>query len=139
MKHESMAEHPEKIGRYTVEQVVGQGAMGIVYKGRDPGIGRPVAIKIVARHLLTHRAFTERFLAEARSAGQLSHPNILTIHDLGEDDGVPFLVMEYLPGKDLRQMIEAGSRSRSARRSTSWCRSPAGCTMRTGGTSITAM
>src|SRR5262245_66386750 len=101
-----MAQLPEKIGRYSVEQIVGQGAMGIGYKARDPGIGRTVAIKVIARHLLTNRSFTERFLAEARSAGQLSHPNILTIHDLGEDDGVPFLVMEYLPGRDLRSILE---------------------------------
>ncbi len=111
-----MSEQPEKIGKYEVAGVLGQGAMGKVYDARDPSIGRRVAIKVIARHLLSDPSFTERLRSEARSAGRLSHPNILTIYELGEENGVPYVVMEFLPGKDLRDVIRKRQPLRLARK-----------------------
>ncbi|MFP5409781.1 MAG: protein kinase domain-containing protein [Gammaproteobacteria bacterium] len=96
------------IGRYEVLDEVGQGAMGTVYRPRDPLIERTVAIKTVPIDRL-HKEGTDaeaRFLREAQSAGRLSHPNIVTIYDVGETDGLAYIAMEYLSGPTLRQLID---------------------------------
>ncbi len=97
-----MAEAPKKIGKYDVIDVLGRGAMGVVYRGHDPYVDRPVAIKLansmdgestegVARRL---------FINEARSAGRLDHPNVLKVYEAGEDAEQPYMVMEYIAGGD---------------------------------------
>ena len=98
------------IGRYEILDEVGQGAMGSVYRARDPLIERTVAIKTVPiAQLQQEGADTEsRFLREAQSAGRLSHPNIVTIYDVGEDDGFAYIAMEYLPGATLRDIMNKG-------------------------------
>ena len=95
------------LGRYQVEKVLGKGAMGEVYLGRDPRIDRPVALKTMALDqefdglgLVDAR---ERFFREAKAAGRLQHPNIVTIFDVGEERGLAFIAMEYLHGQDLQQ------------------------------------
>ena len=100
---------PCKIGKYELEEFLG-GGMSHVYRARDTVIGRTVALKILtdARAARTAEA-KERFLAEARMAGNISHDNVLSIYDFGEDDQHhPFMVMEFLRGEDLRHAIKNG-------------------------------
>ncbi len=99
-----------KIGRYEILDEIGQGAMGTVYRARDPLIERTVAIKTVPLvRLRKEGADAEsRFLREAQSAGRLSHPNIVTIYDVGEDDGIAYIAMEHLPGATLRDLMNKG-------------------------------
>ena len=102
---------PEKIGRYEVDRLLGQGAMGSVYLGRDPQLDRAGAIKTV-RHLDLEEkrltSFLERFRNEARAAARLQHASIVQVYDVGEDpDMGPYLVFEYVPGSTLKQMIRS--------------------------------
>jgi serine/threonine-protein kinase len=99
-----------KIGRYEVIEKIGQGATGTVYKALDPLIERTVAIKTVALARLKEEGaeFEARFLREAQSAGRLSHPNIVTIYDVGETDEVAYIAMEYLSGPTLREIMDKG-------------------------------
>jgi len=100
-------ETPLKIGKYFVKRLLGQGGMGQVYHAHDPVIGRDVAIKIIYPQLATDPELTRRFLHEARSAGRLHHPNIVIIYECSEEKGVPYIVMEYLEGRDLNSIISA--------------------------------
>jgi serine/threonine-protein kinase len=100
--------HPEKLGKYEVEAVLGKGAMGIVYKARDPHIERTVAIKTVRKDVLDAELaaqFMARFRNEARAAGRLHHPNIVAIYEYGEDDNVAYIAMEYVDGAGLREYL----------------------------------
>jgi eukaryotic-like serine/threonine-protein kinase len=99
-----------KIGRYEILEEIGQGAMGTVYRARDPLIERTVAIKTVSiSELQQEGADAEsRFLHEAQSAGRLSHPHIVTIYDVGEADGLAYIAMEYLSGATLRDLMNKG-------------------------------
>lgn len=96
------------IGRYEILEEIGQGAMGTVYRARDPLIERTVAIKTVdIAQLRREGADAEaRFLREAQSAGRLSHPNIVTIYDVGETDNLAYIAMEYLSGPTLRDLLD---------------------------------
>src|SRR6476620_5208608 len=89
------------IGRYQLLEKLGQGGMGIVYRALDTLLQRIVAVKVISTPIDTDPEPRERFFREARAAGQLSHKNIITIHDLGEHEGQPYLAMEYLTGQDL--------------------------------------
>lgn len=102
----------KKLGRYEVTEELGQGAMGIVYKGVDPMIGRTVALKTlktegVAPDQLAE--FKRRFAQEAQSAGRLAHPNIVTIYDVGEEQGLAYIAMEFIKGKALDEYISEKS------------------------------
>ncbi len=88
-------------GRYRIERELGHGGMAAVYLARDEELGRPVAVKVLPEHLALDDAFRARFVREARLAGRLSHPNIVRVFDAGDDDGRPFIVMEYVPGGSL--------------------------------------
>ncbi len=99
----------QKIGKYEVVSELGQGGMGVVYKARDPFIGRLVAIKTITPDLVSEPEVLKRFYREAQAAGTLQHPNIVTIHDMGEADGCPYIVMEYVEGESLRNLINRGS------------------------------
>jgi TonB family protein len=104
---------PATIGRYQVTGSLGFGAMGAVYKAFDPLIKRPLAIKTIRldipRNSPQHRAFIERFYQEARISGTLSHPNIVTLFDIGEENGLPFLAMEYVDGKTIAAALDEGT------------------------------
>ena len=104
----------EKIGKYDIVREMGRGAMGIVYEGTDPYIGRRVAIKTIRFDVLTQPAqqdeAQQRFIREARAAGILSHPNIVTIYDVGEDRGLTYIAMEYIDGESLESMVSARKR-----------------------------
>ena len=99
-----------KIGRYEILDEIGQGAMGTVYRARDPLIERTVAIKTVPLDQLRQEGADaeSRFLREAQSAGRLSHPSIVTIYDVGETDDLAYIAMEYLSGATLRDIINKG-------------------------------
>jgi TonB family protein len=103
-----------KIGKYDIVRELGRGAMGIVYEGVDPVIGRKVAIKTIRFDTLTNdREYAEtyqRFLREARSAGNLSHPSIVTIYEVGESEGLTYIAMEFIEGESLEARIAAGRR-----------------------------
>ena len=97
----------DAIGKYTILEVIGRGGMGTVYRARDPVIGRDVAIKVIAEHVAALPKVKDRLYQEATSAGRLSHENIMTIFDVGETDGAPYLVMELLDGRDLRSTLDS--------------------------------
>jgi hypothetical protein len=103
---------PPNIGRYQVQASVGFGAMGAVYKAFDPLIKRTLAIKTIRldipKNSPQYKSFLERFYHEARISGTLSHPNIVTLFDIGEELGIPFLAMEYVEGETLASIIEKG-------------------------------
>jgi hypothetical protein len=94
-----------KIGKYEVVSEIGEGGMGVVYKARDLMIGRMVAIKTITPDLISDPEILKRFYREAQSAGILQHPNIVTIHDMGESGGCPYIVMEYVEGDSLKNII----------------------------------
>src|ERR1035438_6116572 len=96
-----------RIGRYEIVGELGRGAMGVVHKGFDPTIGRTVAIKTVLAST-TNEDLLKRFRREAQAAGVLSHPNIVTIFDAGEDQGVFYIAMEFVEGETLERLIAAG-------------------------------
>ncbi len=96
----------KQVGKYTVVEKVGEGAMGDVYKAHDPTLHRYVAIKTINQANDADPDHRKRFLREARSAAQLIHPNIVTVFDFGEDQGRFFMAMELLEGTDLKNMIQ---------------------------------
>ena len=96
---------PPKIGKYEVLEVLGQGGMGTVYKAVDPLIGRLVAIKVIVANYIDNPELLKRFYREAKAVGNLQHPNIVTVYDLGEENKNPYLVMQYLDGEPLNKII----------------------------------
>jgi serine/threonine protein kinase len=90
-------------GRYRIEMQLALGGMAVVYLAHDEELRRPVAIKVLAEHLADDDAFRQRFLREARLAGRLTHPNVVQVYDVGETDGRPFIVMEFVPGTTLAE------------------------------------
>jgi TonB family protein len=95
----------QKIGKYEILSELGQGGMGVVYKARDPFIGRLVALKTVTPELVSNPEILKRFYREAQSAGTLQHPNIVTVFDLGEFEGQPYIAMEFVEGESLQSII----------------------------------
>jgi len=85
-----------RLGPYRIEQPLGAGGMGEVYRAADTRLDRTVAIKVLPDHLAGDRELRERFEREARTVSSLNHPNICTLYDVGQQDGADFLVMEYL-------------------------------------------
>jgi serine/threonine protein kinase len=105
-----MIEHTQ-LGRYRLLRVLGRGAMGMVYEGVDPKLNRRVAIKVI----LTHRIdpalradYSARFIQEAQAVARMNHPNIVTVHDFGEENGVAYLVMEVIEGEELSGYFDEG-------------------------------
>jgi len=102
-----------KIGRYEIVEEKGHGAMGAVYLARDPAMDRIVAVKTIHAVALSGpqgKEYRERFYGEARAAGRLAHPGIVPVFDVGEQDGLPFLVMEYIEGQTLADAARSGQR-----------------------------
>ncbi len=100
---------PQRIGRYTIDRLIGSGAMGNVFLGRDPELDRAVAVKTVRTRDLAPEArqlYLDRFKNEARAAARLHHPHIVAVYDVGEDADVgPYLVLEYVAGSSLKQLL----------------------------------
>ncbi|HEV8385043.1 MAG TPA: serine/threonine-protein kinase, partial [Candidatus Acidoferrales bacterium] len=102
-----------QIGRYHIVEELGQGAMGAVYKASDPMMDRVVAVKTILSTALSGPLagdYRERFFREARAAGRLAHPGIVTVYDVAEQEGTPFLVMEFIQGHTLEKIMETGER-----------------------------
>ncbi len=97
-----MSSDPTSIGRFTIHSRLGKGGMGVVYLARDPDLDRFVAVKLLR---VTDEEVRERFLREARTTGRLQHPNIVTTFERGEQDGRPFIAMEYVSGETLAEII----------------------------------
>ncbi len=106
-----------RLGSYEIEEPIGAGGMGEVYRARDPKLGRHVAIKVLPAHLASDAAALARFEREARAVAALSHPNILGIHDFGTEGGVAYAVMELLEGESLRARLAGAPGSSSPRAS----------------------
>ena len=100
-----------RLGKFEIVRLLGQGSMGEVYVGRDPIIGREVAIKVIQASASIGPEARERFATEARAAGVLNHPNIVTVHEMGEEQGVLYLAMELVKGEDLGTLMHAGTLS----------------------------
>jgi serine/threonine-protein kinase len=96
--------------RYQLEDRLGTGGMAVVYRARDLMLERPVAIKILRENFSDDPDFRESFRQEARAAANLSHPNIVTVHDFGLDAGRLFIVMEHVPGTDLKSILQRRGR-----------------------------
>ena len=94
------------IGKYRIIELVGEGAMGVVYRAIDPVLERTVAIKVMNDSIARQADLRKRFLHEAQAAGSLQHPNVVCIYDLGESDGHLFIAMEFVQGVDLEHLIE---------------------------------
>lgn len=101
--------HPQRLGKYQITEVLGEGAMGVVYKGFDPDIRRVVALKTIRRQLTDGSDFAEsiaaRFRNEAQAAGRLSHPGIVSVYEFGEDTQVAYIAMEFVEGESIAHYL----------------------------------
>src|SRR5262245_32523547 len=103
----------ERLGKYQITEVLGKGAMGVVYKAFDPNIRRTVAIKTIRKELIEDdgaQALLARFKNEAQAAGRLSHPGIVAVYDYGEEHDVAYIAMEYIEGNSLREYFNRDTR-----------------------------
>jgi serine/threonine protein kinase/Tol biopolymer transport system component len=98
----------QKLGPYEISAPIGAGGMGEVYRAKDTRLGREVAIKILSAEFTSNQNRMERFEQEARAASSLNHPNIITVHDVGAYSGSSYIAMEFIEGKSLREMLQAG-------------------------------
>ena len=105
-----MNEGPLLNDRYQLQETLGTGGMANVYLARDVVLDRPVAIKVLRKEYSANENFQKQFLLEARAAANLSHPNIVTVHDFGIADNLVYIVMEHIPGKALKQLIRERGR-----------------------------
>src|SRR5436189_6058090 len=103
------SESPTLAGRYELGALLGHGGMGTVRDAVDRRLGRSVAVKVLRADLAEQPRARRRFETEARAAARLAHPNVVTVFDSGEDDGIPFLVMERLPGRTLADELADGA------------------------------
>jgi tRNA A-37 threonylcarbamoyl transferase component Bud32 len=103
-------EEPKRLGRYEVVGTLGKGAMGVVYEGLDPKLHRKVAIKTILKSVLdpeTAKNYSMRFTREAQAVARLNHPNIVQVHDFGEEGDIAYIVMEFIKGKELKEHFDA--------------------------------
>src|SRR5262249_28910793 len=107
----SPAELARHFPHLEILEFVGKGGMGAVYRARQPALDRQVAVKILPPEAARDTAFAKRFSREAQSLARFSHPHIVTVYDFGETGGLYYIVMEFVAGKNLRQLLEAGALS----------------------------
>jgi serine/threonine protein kinase len=98
----------ETIAHYRIMEPIGAGGMGAVYKAYDKKLHRVIALKILLPEYIAQQDRRRRFLLEARAASALNHPHILTVYEVGEDDGKPYIAMEYVEGETLRKRVGVG-------------------------------
>src|SRR3954467_10347387 len=101
------------LGRYNIERTLGKGAMGVVYEGIDPRLGRRVAIKTILKSHLdedTAKEYSMRFVREAQAVARLNHANIVQVYDFGEEADVAYIVMEFIRGKELKTYFDANEK-----------------------------
>src|SRR6267154_721 len=97
-----------RLGPYQIEVPLGAGGMGEVYRARDTRLDRTVAVKVLLHRFSADPAFRQRFEREARAISSLQHPNICTLHDIGRQDAIDYIVMEYLEGETLAELLAGG-------------------------------
>src|SRR5262245_66317215 len=102
-------------GRYRIEARIARGGMATVYTAIDTRLGRPVAVKVMHTGLGSDVDFASRFVREAQSAARLNHPSVVAVFDQGEDDGIVYLVMEYVDGDTVRHLIDKVSKMQAQR------------------------
>ena len=95
------------LGDFRIDDEIGRGGMGVVYRATQVSLGRPVALKVISEALSDREGFRERFERESRLAASLDHPNIIPVYAAGEHDGVLFIAMRYVDGTDLRGLLSA--------------------------------
>ena len=95
----------QQFGAYTLGDLIGRGGMGVVYRAEHVHLGRMVALKLLAPELTESADFRERFLRESRAAAELDHPNVVTVYDAGEVDGVLYIAMRHVQGEDLQALL----------------------------------
>ncbi len=103
----------ERLGKFVVSKLLGKGSMGEVYLGRDPSLGREVALKVISTGSTFGEEAQARFEREARAVALLNHPNIVTVYEFGEDEGLRYLAMEYVHGEELEALIQRGKLSKA--------------------------
>ena len=131
------SQRPRLPARYELPELIARGGMAEVYRATDTSLARTVAIKVLAQPFAGDAELRARFTREAQTAAQLSgEPNVVTTYDVGEEGGVPYIVMEYIPGGSLADRCAAGL-SRPRKRSSGSSRSPARSTVRTSAGSST--
>jgi serine/threonine protein kinase len=96
------------VGHYRIESQLGAGGMGVVYLAHDLTLDRRVAVKVLGERLLAEPTARERFLREAKTASALNHPHVCTVHEVGEDNGLAYIVMEYVEGRPLSEAVASG-------------------------------
>ena len=101
---------------YRIERLLGHGGMGVVYLATQVSLDRPVALKLIAPELAADPAFRERFLRESRVAASIDHPNVVPVHEAGEEDGVLYVAMRYVEGSDLGALLRATRAARAGAR-----------------------
>src|SRR6187551_3961164 len=109
-RHDMTAQPRLLGGRYQLGEILGYGGMAEVHRGRDLRLGRDVAVKVLRADLARDPAFQARFRREAQSAASLNAPCIVSVYDTGEEDGVPYIVMEYVEGRTLRDILQSEGR-----------------------------
>ncbi|MBI4259326.1 MAG: serine/threonine protein kinase, partial [Actinobacteria bacterium] len=103
-------QRPVLSGRYELEGKLGEGGMATVFRGQDRVLGRTVAVKVLAPRFVNDQTFVERFRREAQAAARLNHPNVVGVYDTGSDGNVHYIVMEYVEGRTLEQVLRADGR-----------------------------
>ena len=99
----------DRLGKFEIVRLLGRGSMGVVYLGRDPKLGREVALKVISAGSAFGAEAQARFEREARAAAMLNHPHIVTVFEFGDDEGLHYLAMEYVEGEDLDVLIRSGT------------------------------
>src|SRR3954464_8729071 len=103
---ESLAPGTVLDGRYRIEAEIARGGMGVIYRARHLTLDLPRAVKLITPQFARDQRYLERFRTEATAAARIEHPNVVTVHDFGEVDGAPCLVMQYVDGVDLERLVE---------------------------------
>src|SRR6201995_5093943 len=100
----------DKLGDFEIVEVAGAGGMGVVYKARQHSLDRDVALKVIKDEIAAEPEYRERFLREAKLAASVDHPHVVTVYDVGDEDGRLFLAMQWIDGSDLRQVLDSSGR-----------------------------
>jgi serine/threonine-protein kinase len=116
-----LLEHGQSLGDYEILELAGTGGMGIVYKAQQQSLGRVVGLKVIREEIARLPEYRERFLREARLAASVDHPNVVSVHDVGEEDGLLYLAMQWVEGQDLKRVIETTGRLHPDRAVTIAC------------------
>ncbi len=128
----------DRLGPYAIQSLLGEGGMGEVYRGRDTRLGRDVALKVISPRLVGDPRLRRRFELEARAASVLNHPSIVTIYDVGDTEGIPWIAMEWVDGRDAAAHARPGTAADPRGAAASRGRSPTASRRRTPRGSSTA-